>query len=428
MRFDGVNFPILQVSIAMAGGATLQDPNSGVFTLDVSQLDTGQVGGSLAWVDIAADVDSLNYFRGSQGELEDASPGTLTVVIDNTSGNYDPRNSSGLYFGNLDIGLPIWVRAIWQGVTYDRFRGFIDAIDTDAGNTPIVTLTCYDALEVLGRAVFHTAYPAGDLAGTRVSEILDGAQWPTSLRSIETGSYQMQATSITDAASSALVQLNNVVDSELGLLAADGSGNVVFFGRLHVYTSTRSQNWQAFFDDQNTGDVDEDALVLTRGSDLLFNEARITRNGGTEQVYDDPGGSILKYGLRTFGGNQTSIGGSGGVNAGVMLNSDTDAYTLASWIVGRFRQPADRIKTLKVDMAPLADQWATVLPLTYMDKIQAVRKYSSAAQQIVISGVILGIGEDITQDSWVFTFSTRNLDNFQPFILDTSKLNTGTVA
>ncbi len=409
MKFDGVTAPILLVQLAI-GGNTSTDPSASGFVLGVSQLNTGQLG-LLDWVDISIDCDRVTFTRGMSGELEDASPGHATLTLDNFSGDYDPTNTAGQYFGSLDVGVPVWIQAIWGTASYDLFRGFIDVITVDAGRDPSVTISCDDGLEVLGRASFTTAYPDGDATGVRVGRILDNAQWPSSLRTIDTGYSTCQATSGADPAGFALPMLNDVLATELGLLAVDGSGNVVFYDRLHPYLNSRSQTVQATVSDAN--DVDMLALQVSRDRSLVFTQARITRNGGTEQVYGDTAAQT-KYGVRTYGGQ-----------AGTLLRTDVDAASLATWIVGRFKTPVDRIRSVVIDGATQA-QWATLLPLTFLDRMRAIRDYGP--NTIDVQVVIIGMEQDITQDSWLFTYNTRNVDAFNPFILNTSQLNTGTVA
>jgi len=58
--------------------------------------------------------------------------------------------------------------------------------------------------------------------------------------------------------------------------------------------------------------------------------------------------------------------------------------------------------------------------------MRAIRDYGP--NTIDVQVVIIGMEQDITQDSWLFTYNTRNVDAFNPFILNTSQLNTGTVA
>lgn len=548
MKFDGVTVPQVITEIAF-GGPTTVDPSAGYFVLGTSLLDTGILG-SVSWVDISTDVVSIGIRRGTAGEIETPSPGTCTIVLDNTSGAYDPLNvnlvtnagfetdttgwiaaggavtlsrstaqaytgvaslrvdwptSSGLYgpncqvtglqigstytfsawvyvqsgpavvqlvaavaFGGttsatgvwqqlsmtftatstshalqfvtgsattagqffyvdevvlrsgdnpafvspygrqMDVGVPVWIQAVWNNTAYPLFRGYLDAIDADMGNDPTVTLSCVDGLESLGRAYIDPIAPAfdNDLTGTRVARILNAAGWPTTLRSLDAGLYRCQSTAYGDTA---LQLLTQVAETELGLISVDAAGNLVFYDRVHVYQSARSMAVQATLTDSGSG-VDMIELTMSKHRDAVFNQARITRTGGTEQVANDPTSQTL-YGIRTFSGS-----------AGTLLRTDADAFGLASWLVGRFRNPTVRVTQVRVEAATQG-QWSSLLPLTYLDRLRIVRDYGPSTVDIQL--IVQAMAQDISVDSWTFTFDTRNADVFIPFILNTSLLDTG---
>lgn len=414
MIFDGTtNAPMLLVSVALNPSSglpqgSITDPNAAFFVLDRDHLDTGQLG-SLAWTDFSADVTQVSFSLGQGSELDDPQPQAASIVLDNYSGNYDPLNGSSPYNGLLDVGTPIWVRAIWAGVTYNLWRGFIDSIQTDVGRQPQVTYNCLDALEVLGRTSFTSAYADGDATGARIGHILDNALWPSSQRSIDTGYSLCQATN--DPATSALNQIADTVATELGLLASDGTGNIIFYDRLHPYLNSRSTTVQATFSDTGAN-VDVLAVNTSRDRQLLFNQTRITRNGGTEQVYNGTGTAVLggqtsqqQYGVRTYQGR-----------AGTLLRTDTDAFSLGGFIVARFQYPTSRLTQIQVDGAQTGGQWPALLGLTFLDRVRVIRNYGP--NTIDRQGAIVGMAHAITQDAWQVTFNTRNLDDFSPFILD----------
>jgi hypothetical protein len=408
---DGVNAPQVIVEVAF-GGTTTVDPAGGYFVLDASVLGTGQLG-TIGFVDVTADVVRVSTQRGQAGEIEQAAPGTCQIILDNTAGTYDPLNAAGPWFGQLDVGVPVWVKAIWQGVTYPLFRGYTDSIDVDAGFDPQVTLACTDGLEVLGRVVLRTGfpYPDGETTGQRIGRILDGAAWPTSLRRLDVGLSTCQQTNLADAGS-ALAMLNDAVATELGLLAVDASGVVQFYDRLHVYTNARSQTVRATISDVGT-DIDMLEVTVSKRRDLVFNRALITRNGGVEQQTDDAASQVL-YGVRTFSGQ-----------AGTLLRTDADAYSIGNWILGRSRTPQVRVTHVRIH-AQTQGMWTTLLPLTFLDRIRVIRDYGPAPIDVQV--LIQALSHDITQDYWEIGFDTRNVDGFKPFVLNTSKLNTGTLA
>src|SRR5215471_1275384 len=125
---------------------SITDPGNLSFRLDRDHLDTGQLG-TLEWVDLSADVDHVTFSSGQAFELDDPQSGQCTILLDNYSGNYDPTNTGGAYYGAFELGIPIWIRAVWSGVTYNLWRGFVDDIQPDFGRQPQTTVICFDALE-----------------------------------------------------------------------------------------------------------------------------------------------------------------------------------------------------------------------------------------------------------------------------------------
>ena len=406
---DGVNAPRLIVQVAW-GGSTTIDPQQGFFILDSSRLDTGVLG-SIGWVDVAADVVSVTPHRGAQGEFESATPSTCTVVLDNRSGAYDPTNTAGPYYGQIDVGAPIWIKADWAGNPFGRWRGTIDDLVPDLGNDPTVTLQCTDALATLGRSKLPVSTPvgAGERTGARINRILDLAGHPTSQRIIATGFSTCQAYVGGDFA---LALLQQVVDTELGLLHTGRNGEVIFRDRLYPYTNSRATSVRALLSDSGV-DVDMVTLEVGMRRSSIVTEARVTRNDGVEQVATDATAQA-KYGLQTYSGS-----------AGTLLETDTDAASIAAWLVGRAKTSRLEVTQVTVQAATLG-LWATLLQLDLLDRLRATRDYGPVTvdQQVLIEGY----EETITKDAWDFTIWTRNADGFKPFILNTSKLDTGTLA
>jgi hypothetical protein len=281
-----------------------------------------------------------------------------------------------------------------------------------------MTFQCLDGLDILGRRKLGVAAPAndGDLTGARLGRLLDSVAWPSSLRAIDTGLSACQPLVWGDFA---LPLAQQIVDTELGQLFVDGSGVLKFFDRLHVYTQPMSTTVQATFTDTSDA-VDYVSIEFGKTADALYNEARLTRTGGTEQVFSDAT-SVAQYGTRTYP-NQ----------AGSQLRTDADALSLASWIVGRFKKPLMRARQIQVEALPL-QQWSTLLALELFDRIRAVRSYGVSpaggyANTIDRQVLIQGLSVSVSENSWAISLTTRMVDNFNPFVLGSSRLDVGTPA
>jgi hypothetical protein len=108
------------------------------------------------WTPVTQWVWEMNIERGRSDDWGDFD-GSASVTLNNRDRRFDPYFTSGPYFGKLLPRRQIRIRAqtIEAGVTttHDVFRGFIDGWNpqwTDAGTNSSVTLSCFDAFQLLG--------------------------------------------------------------------------------------------------------------------------------------------------------------------------------------------------------------------------------------------------------------------------------------
>lgn len=106
---------------------------------------------SPTWTNVTNDVRSMSVDRGRSDDWG-TFDGSATIVLDNRSRKYDPFNTASPYNGRLTPRRQIRIRSTFGGTTYDVFRGFIDgwpAEWSEAGKDSTVTLSCFDALQLL---------------------------------------------------------------------------------------------------------------------------------------------------------------------------------------------------------------------------------------------------------------------------------------
>lgn len=110
---------------------------------------------SPTWTDVSSYVRDMQIDRGVSDDWDLVASGSATVTLSNLTRRFDPFNTAGPYYGNLLPRRQIRIRAAHGGSTYNVFRGFIDGWPpawTDAGYDSTVTLSCFDALDLLGSA------------------------------------------------------------------------------------------------------------------------------------------------------------------------------------------------------------------------------------------------------------------------------------
>lgn len=116
-------------------------------------FDDGPYVVSPTWTDVTAYVREFGTSRGVPDDWTLQADGSATVTLSNRDRRFDPFNTSGPYYGKLLPRRQIRIRATSSGTTYDVFRGFIAGWPpewTDAGYDSTVTLSCFDALQLLG--------------------------------------------------------------------------------------------------------------------------------------------------------------------------------------------------------------------------------------------------------------------------------------
>ena len=116
-------------------------------------FDDGPYVVSPTWTDVTAYVRGMEISRGVNDDWELVASGSASVTLSNRDRRFDPFNTSGPYYGKLLPRRQIRIRATHSATTYDVFRGFVDGWPpqwTDAGYDSTVTLSCFDALQLLG--------------------------------------------------------------------------------------------------------------------------------------------------------------------------------------------------------------------------------------------------------------------------------------
>jgi len=120
------------------------------------------------WVDVSSDVLEMSVDRGRSDDWGTFS-GSASVTLNNNSRKYDPFNSSSPYAGKLTPRRQIRIRATFNGSTYEVFRGFIDGFSPDwqnAGKSSTVTLSCFDALQLLASNSLPADWSRGYILST----------------------------------------------------------------------------------------------------------------------------------------------------------------------------------------------------------------------------------------------------------------------
>ena len=270
--------------------------------LDTGILGTNVLADSTAViVDVSNQVNRIETNRGRTALSDQFQTGSLTLRIVDQNGDFNPQNVSSPYYNLLTPMKKVQITATYGNVTYPIFSGFITSYVTtypdDSGeDLAMTTIQAVDAFRLAQIAQISTVTgaSAGNLAGTRINQILDEIDWPTSMRDVDAGLTTMQADPGTNR--TALQALTTVATSEYGALYVDASGSFVFQDR--AVTAGSIGGTPTIFADNGTGIVYFDASWILNDV-LVFNKATITRTGGTAQVALNQA-SIDKYFLHSL--------------------------------------------------------------------------------------------------------------------------------
>jgi hypothetical protein len=383
----------LDVSLNFSSGATfgigltLDDPVNGL-------LNTGVLSDSTTpalVVNLTAQTRQISIRRGRNVNRDVYEAGTCVVRIYDPNSDFNPQNTNSPYFGQLDPLRKLRISAAVGGTTYYLFSGYttdyIYSYDK-AENLAYVDIKATDAFRLFNMAsvVTVTGQAAGQDTGTRVNKILDTVQFPTTMRSIETGNSLTVADPATLRTS--LSAMQNCEFSEQGALYITPEGNIIFKNRNSVISSV-GDTPIAF--NQTTGIPYAD-LRFAFDDKLIINYATMTRVGGTPQTHQDAA-SIATYFPHTY--NVPDL----------VIDTDANALNIAKIYVATRSDTTIRIDSMTLDLNDPDVPTATVLDLDYFDNV-LITNVQPDNSTIVKNLQIQGVSHEITPTSWISTYTT----------------------
>jgi hypothetical protein len=365
--------------------------------IDQGILGTNVLADSAAViVDVSNQVNRIETNRGRTALSDQFQTGALTLRIVDQSGDFNPMNVSGPYYNLLTPMKKVQITATFNNVTYPIFSGFITSYvttypDESGEDLAMTTIQAVDAFRLAQLAQISTVTGAiaGDLSGTRINEILDEIDWPTSQRDIDAGLTTMQADPGTNR--TALQALTTVSTSEYGALYVDANNSFVFQDRAVTVGSIGGT--PTVFADNGTGIDYFDASWILNDV-LIFNKATITRTGGTAQVALNQA-SIDKYFLHSY------------FLDNLLMETDAVALDYAQAYVASRAETTIRCDAIVLDLyTPNYDTGVVAaLDLDFFDPITIITTQPGGSL-LEKTLQIFGVRMNITPNSWKTTFTT----------------------
>jgi hypothetical protein len=308
---------------------TLDDPVAG-------KLDNTQYFLSGAsYYDVTQYVKSVSLSRGKNRELDRFNAGSANVQFNNQNRYFDPTNTSSPFYGQI---VPRREVRITAG-TVVQFYGLVDDwnLSYNISGQSDAALTAFDGFSALASQTITAGTATSQLSGARINAVLSdpGVNWSAANRAIDAGGQTLQA-DVINTGTNVMQYINTIEQSEPGIFFISKDGKATFKDRNAVIVSSGA----VVLSDDGSG-IPYGDIQVNYGSELLFNQAELSRLNGGKAVADDLL-SQQTYGVKTYSAD------------GLLMNSDTALGSLAVYLVSQYANPEYRFESVTIPMNKLS--------------------------------------------------------------------------
>ena len=346
------------------------------------------------------DLIEINIRRGRSRQSERDQTGISVIVFNNTSGYYDPDNttvSNPWVVSGTNIlrdGLQMRIVATMNTIPYYLYYGFLEENKVNQGEAPSATMTFVDGIAYIADAqapALETSSFA-ETAASRVNRMLDYAGWSGSTNI--TGTVGMLAT------------VQNRSCMELIYQAVDAIAGRFYISRNGVATLVPladkfSRPTQLLFTDNQEDDtVPYNQLYTNPGTYYVVNQAIIDR-GQNRQYTSQYNPSVDAYGVA-----KTVL------DAPVATNSN--AQNLALYESRKLATPltyVERIDFNALAVGTFGLLYPDFLSTELSDQVSVVRT-TYDGRTIQWNLVVEGMTHTIQQNNWLVSYTTSAINPY----------------
>ncbi len=372
------------VELGLSKAFTLDDAVAGVIG------NTEFTIGGISFTDITSRVTGLSLSRGKNRDLDRFNAGTLSVTVNNEDRAFDPLYTSSPFYG--DIVPRRDVRVLANGTAVQYVGKILDwNFDFEPNGRQSASLEAADGFTFLAQQELTPGTAVAQLTGARVEAVLSqpSVDWPVADRVIDAGNSDLGA-DVFDG--NVLSYLQQVEQSEGGLLFIDKSGRVAFVDRL---TTPTVDNVTVFADD-GTG-IPFAPAALDYGTEQLYNSITVTSPGSTAVASGAL--SQTRYGIAEL-------------TVDTLIDDADEVQGLADLLLSRFSEPQLRFQAIRVDVDKItAPQRAEVFALEIGDvaQVKLTPGNPPVGAKVERYGQIIQIAHDVSPGSHQVTFGLGSL-------------------
>lgn len=374
---------------------TLGDPENGRLGINVLAETAAFV------VDLTDVTSSIKISRGRDLIQDQFNSGTCTIRVLDEIGEWNPQNTSSIFFGKLQPLRKLRISAEYEGTLHYLFSGYTTEYRYSFPKSEeigYVDIIASDAFNLFNKSAITTVTgaSAGDTSGTRINQILDEIGFPSSQRNIDIGDSLVQNDPGT--LRSVLQALKNVEFTEFGGLYISAGGDVIFRERSDAL-ETIAQTPTVF--DQGSN-INYSTLRLSFDDKLVFNVANFKRLGGSMvTVFDQD--SIDTYFPHTI------------TKENLLNQTDSEVGSLARAYIASRAKTDIRIDAITLDLLTpdYDDGVEAAITLDFFSPVE-ITNIQPGGSTITKTLQVFGVQHDISANAWFTTFTTSEplIDGF----------------